>query len=281
MNRARWLLLLIALVALDRCVCGGEPSPATLRLGTFNIENYPKSERQVQGAFDAIGSLGALAIGVQEITEPESFARSARHHLGDAWRFVYPETSPLQRVGVLFDGRRLELLSTQTHQEVAVYRGAKPAFEARLRSRSGVILRVIVVHLKAGGDFHDVRRRQLVALSSVAARAKRSGEQVVLLGDFNATSPQDRREIARLARTADLSWASEPLDCTSYWNRRDGCMGTALDHVLTASPAEDVTARGPCESIGCNPGRRCPTFHEEVSDHCPVSVDVRARATAA
>jgi len=245
------------------------------RVGTFNIENYPKSDRQEAGAFDAIRSLDAVAIGVQEITDTAAFEASARRRLGEPWRFVFADPCPKQRVGVLFDSAALALLSTRTIRETEVYTGAKPAFEARLAPRGGDPLRLIVVHLKAGGDGISTRRDQLRALRPVVAAAMTTGDRVVLLGDFNTTSDDDRREIKALADATGLEWASKGLACTSYWNRKDGCRGTALDHVLTWRSARRIRARGPCETEGCSPGESCPIFHREVSNHCPVSVDLR------
>jgi endonuclease/exonuclease/phosphatase family metal-dependent hydrolase len=145
----------------------------------------------------------------------------------------------------------------------------------RLRRRDGGrALRLFVVHLKAGGDFAHVRREQLRRLAPIVLAAVETYDDVVLLGDFNATGEEDRRTLAELARATRLVWASEALACTSYWNRRDGCRGVALDHVLTVRRPDDVSARGPCESVGCDPGDRCPTFHREVSDHCPVTADL-------
>lgn len=280
----RWplALALVALLPFAPWLCA--PRPA-LRVATFNIENYPKSARQEAGAFEAIRQLGVAAVGVQEIVEPAAFAEAAGRRLGPGWRFVFAEGGPKQRVGVLFDGEGLELLSTRTHRETeAVYPGAKPTFEARLRPKSSAsflgagadeVLRLLVVHFKAQGDGVGRRRAQFEALRPVLAAAMGSGERVVLLGDFNATEGADRDELAALARATGSTWASRELPCTSYWARPDGCRGSALDHVLTWAAPRGVAARGPCESEGCTPGERCPIFREEVSDHCPVVVELR------
>lgn len=268
------MLVVIGAVGL-RAACGACGGSEPLRIGTFNIENYPQSERQVDGAFAAIRDLDVAALGVQEITLPEDFARAARERLGEDWRFVYPAESPAQRVGVLYDGARFELLETRTHRETLVYDGGKPMFEARLRSREdGERLRLFVVHLKAAGDGADVRRRQLHAIRPVMAEAARSGDRVVLLGDFNATGPSDRDEIAALAEAAEMDWSSRDLACTSYWDRNDGCVGSALDHVLSTEVPRVTAARGPCETEGCERRDRCPTFHHDVSDHCPVTLEL-------
>jgi hypothetical protein len=275
----RWPLALAAALPFAPLLCWPR---ASTRVATFNIENYPKSPRQEAGAFDTIRELGAAAVGVQEITEPDAFAEAARRRLGERWRFVFAERGPRQRVGVLFDGGAFELLSTNTYRETEVYPGAKPTFEARLGPKGlsalgagpGEVLRLLVVHLKAQDDGLDRRKAQLKALRPVFERALGSGERVVLLGDFNATSEADRAELGALATATGATWASKDLPCTSYWARPDGCRGSALDHVFTWSAPRRAVARGPCESEGCDPGAHCPIFREEVSDHCPVVVEL-------
>ncbi|MCA9605031.1 MAG: hypothetical protein KC619_05530 [Myxococcales bacterium] len=263
-------VILAALVLC--CLACPRRDDAPLAVATFNIENFPRDERQIAGAFGAIRELDVPIIGVQEITDPEAFAREARGRLGDEWRFVANRGGPEQRVGVLYDGARFSLAWARTHGESQLEGRGKPALEVRLRRRSGGrAVRVIVVHLKAGGDFADVRREQLRQLEPVLADAVESWDDLVVLGDFNATGDDDRRTIEALADRLGLAWASEGLACTAYWNRRDGCRGTALDHVLSREAPDDIAARGPCETIGCDPGDRCPAFHREVSDHCPVS----------
>lgn len=265
------LLLLGALVLLGgvrAAGCGGAPR----RLVTFNIENYPRSPSQEQGAFDAIRALGTPAVAVQEITDPGRFCAEARRRLGGSWGCAFTDR-PVQRVGLLHDRDALELLSAATRPETEVYAGAKPALEARLRPVSGGdVLRVFVVHLKAGGDGGPTRERQLRALGPVVAAAVGSGDRVVVLGDFNATGPADTALIGRLARSWGLHFASEDVPCTAYWNRSDGCLGVPLDHVLTSFTAA-VHAEGPCRTEGCEMRPACPVFREAVSDHCPVTAD--------
>lgn len=262
-------LAALAATALVAALCA-RGSDAPLRVGTFNIENYPKSPRQEEGAFAAIRSLGAVAVAVQEITDPGAFARAAGRRLGPSWRFAYPAVGPAQRVGVLYDGSALTLTGTRVHREAETYPGAKPAFEARFTDGAGRPLALLVLHLRAGGDGADRRREQLRALRPVIAAGVRGGGRYVVLGDFNATGDGDRDEIAALARATDARWLSRELACTSYWARRDGCLGQALDHVLANGGARSVTAEGPCREFGCRPGASCPAFRDDVSDHCPV-----------
>jgi endonuclease/exonuclease/phosphatase (EEP) superfamily protein YafD len=259
---------LAVLAALRAAGCATAPP----RLATFNIENYPRSAAQEEGAFDAIRALSAPAIALQEITDPGGFCAAARRRLGDSWDCAFSDR-PVQRVGIVYDRSALELLATAIHSETEVYDGAKPTFEARLRPRGGgAALRMFVVHLKARGDGGAVRAEQLRALAPVIATASGSGDQIVVLGDFNATGPGDVETIAAFARSAGLHVASEDVPCTAYWNRNDGCLGVALDQVLTSFRA-DVHAEGPCRTEGCAMRPACPTFHGTVSDHCPVTID--------
>jgi endonuclease/exonuclease/phosphatase family metal-dependent hydrolase len=268
------LIALVSLAAIAWCR-GGDDSPDELRVATFNIENFPKSEGQVKGAFELLAELDVAAVGVQEITDPDVFQRGAHQYMGAHWRAELCSDCGMHRVGVVFDTERLELLSTRSYDDTIVYPGAKPAFEARLRRTDGNgVVRMIVVHLKAGGEHFATRERQLRALRGVLADAAATDDFTILLGDYNATSPDDREAIAALAGTTGTAWASRGLECTSYWNRNDGCLGTPLDHVITSTEPSSIAARGPCESVGCDPGDRCPAFHREVSDHCPVTVEL-------
>ena len=271
MNRRYAVLLLAAAAAIVvRCSCGDDP----LRVATFNIENYPRSEQQVDGAFSLLDELEVQAVAAQEITKPDVFERDAQQRLGASWRFVH-SGSGRQRVGVLYDSAVFELLGSRVHRQTVTYKDAKPVLEARLRPRrGGETLRFFSLHLKAGGEHAATRATQLRALTPVVAEAARSGERVIVAGDYNATGPDDRTGIARFAAKTGLHWATEDLECTAYWARRDECRGSALDHVVTSVATAEATARGPCETEGCQPGNSCPAFHAQVSDHCPVTLDL-------
>jgi endonuclease/exonuclease/phosphatase family metal-dependent hydrolase len=155
------------------------------------------------------------------------------------------------------------------------YRGARPAFEARFDGPLERRLRVIAVHLKAGGDGSRMRERQLIALRPILRSAVASGDRVVVLGDFNATADSDRAAIAELAAATGTSWPSQTLGCTCYWQRRESCFAAVLDHVLVSGQVSSIAVGGACADVGCDPQKSCPSYKSEVSDHCPVRVDLR------
>jgi endonuclease/exonuclease/phosphatase family metal-dependent hydrolase len=275
------VLLGIALYAL----CCRAPAPLPVRFATFNIENYPKHDRQVDAAFREIAALGASFVAVQEIVDPALFARTAQLELGLGWDFVAASTAPrqagaaprmVQHLGVLFDRAIWTLASTAVHEGTRLEQGRyKPVLEVRLAPRAGgPIVRVLVVHLKAGGEDGAIRARQYAALADIVRAARDSGERVVTLGDFNATGDADREALAVLADATGTRWLTASLACSALWDRDDGCFRSRLDHVLATEPARTVTAAGACATHGCAMEPSCPLYADEVSDHCPVVVEL-------
>jgi endonuclease/exonuclease/phosphatase family metal-dependent hydrolase len=278
MTRWWWLAALVA-IGVARCTCVDDEPREPLRLATFNIKNFPQDRRQIDGAFAEIRGLGASFVGVQEISEPALFAREATSRLGPRWQFVSIDTKPVGQEpaghhnGVLFDGARWAFAGMRVFDGTRVGTRHKPTLEVRLR-RGDRFLRVLVVHFKSGTAGRIVRAAQHVALRQIVRDVQKSGEPVVLLGDFNATEADDREDLATLAKLTKLAWATEDLACSAFWSRDDGCPRSRLDHVFTWTPPIHVHAAGACASEGCDWQASCPIYARTVSDHCPVVVDV-------
>jgi endonuclease/exonuclease/phosphatase family metal-dependent hydrolase len=267
------LALVLGIATTHAC-----PGPsAHVRVATFNIRSFPEHPRQIEGAFAIIAELGVPIIAVQEIMDPQVFTDAALRMLGSNWRTEFGpwgDGGAHRRPGVLYDANRYELDHVRLHPRARVDGSGRSMLEVRLIPHDdGPTLRMFVVHLKAGGTDrdHEIRREQLQAITPILRRAAKGDDEVVILGDFNATGEADRDALRTFARTTELHWASETLACTSYWTPNGKCTGSALDHVFTSRPASETLARGPCESVGCEPGDRCPIFYDEVSDHCPVT----------
>ncbi len=270
------LVLVLALALVGTRACPGPDVP--VRVATFNIRMFPESAEQVEGAFELIRELDVPIVAVQEIRNPSEFVDAAERLLGTHWRAEFGPWQGGERKllpGVLYDSRRYQLDGARLHGKTIIEGQGRAMLEVRLFSREdGETVRVFVVHLQAREDRHEVRRRQLEVITPILRRAAASRDEVVILGDFNSTGPRDRELLQTFARETGLHWASEGLDCTSYWMPEKGkreCTGSALDHVFTSEPAHDVAARGPCETVGCQPGGSCPIFYDVVSDHCPVT----------
>jgi len=266
------ILGVAALVAVRPC----REEPVRWRAATFNIEHFPKDQRQVDGAFAEMATLDAGIIAVQEITDTELFAVTARRRLGADWQFV-PEHPPDgqfdHQLGVLFDRRAYTFVGRRLHDGTRLLGRHKPTLDVELRDRAtGEALHVLVIHFKSGGESHPIRRRQYAALGAIVAEVRRAGAPVIVLGDFNATGEADRADLAQLASTTGTTWATESLACSAFWDRLDTCPTSRLDHVLTTVPPVDTRAAGACATVGCDTQDRCPLYEEHVSDHCPVVV---------
>jgi endonuclease/exonuclease/phosphatase family metal-dependent hydrolase len=260
-------LVVVTILVVETCAV--RPSAT---VATFNIENFPKSGTQIEGAFETIDELGAGLVAVQEITEPATLRRAARRHLGPSWRFLGPDDEPYHRLGLLVDTARFEVESLDIHDETVVHGGGRPVVEGELTAPSGRALEVFVVHFKAGSEGLPIRREQYAALQRVLRDHEDPARTTVVLGDFNSTALADYRLLKSMAETTSMRWVTRHTECTGYWEPGETCESFALDHVLAEGLAARALSRGPCESIGCEPGGTCPVFHRRVSDHCPVTV---------
>jgi endonuclease/exonuclease/phosphatase family metal-dependent hydrolase len=272
---SRYVIGFVILVFGLRTVCGSDPPPppGPLRIATFNIEDFPKDDRQIAGAFDELGALDAGIIAVQEIMDPRRFERELKQRLGADRQVVFEPfvERGYRHTGVVFDRRAFSFVSTRLHEETRLRSTHKAVLEVRLRPLAGGdVIRVLVVHLKAGSDGRDVRERQHAVLAGVVRRAVDSGDRVVVLGDFNATHDElDRADLAALAKHADLVWTTEPLACSAFWRRDDGCPSSRLDHIVAWKDGK-VSAAGACAADGCEWKASCPVYASQISDHCPV-----------
>jgi endonuclease/exonuclease/phosphatase family metal-dependent hydrolase len=275
------LILLWAL--LPACRSGGDDA---LRLATFNIEDFPREERQVEEAFTLIQKLDVPIVAVQEIFDPARFETEAKTRMGQSWMFAHVDTAPRgsaakggqpsHHLGVLYDRRRYELKWLVVHEETRLDGGRlKQTLEVGLgvagASDRRDALRLFVVHLKAGSEGRDARKKQFAQLVRILRVARGSAGPIAVLGDFNATEPADRDDLAAFARGAELVWATENLSCSAFWQRDAGCPTSRLDHVLTWRRPARVEAQGGCAE-GCETRARCPIYRGLVSDHCPVVV---------
>jgi endonuclease/exonuclease/phosphatase family metal-dependent hydrolase len=234
---------------------------------------------QIREAFALIEELEASAIGLQEITDPELFAREASSRLGKSWKFVHQEVvasteRPKLHIGVLYDASFFRLERATSRKETRIDERTQPTLEVRLRERaSGKAVTMLVIHFKALPEGRERRQRQFAGLLSILQDVQSQSNRVVVMGDFNATEAGDRTDLQNLGKLSGMVWATEHLPCSAFWERQDDCPTSRLDHVLTWTQPADVSARGGCED-GCDLRDACPLYHRVVSDHCPVLVEM-------
>jgi endonuclease/exonuclease/phosphatase family metal-dependent hydrolase len=113
-----------------------------------------------------------------------------------AWRL---DMDHVAAVGL--DGRTAALLSRRpilASTNVTALRGTPRSFLwAEIESTDGPV-EIGVLHLTSGPDREDVRLEESEVVLSVTADAREQGRPHVLCGDFNALSPLQRVELARV-----------------------------------------------------------------------------------
>ena len=257
-----------------------EPSASSaVRFASFNIEFFPKDQRQVQESFVLIEELGASAIGLQEITDTERFSTEAKRRLGDAWDFVFQDVvaihaKPRLHIGVLYNTDVFQLERVGSRNETRIDDRTQPTLQVRLRHRAtGERVTMLVVHFKALPEGRERRIKQFAGLLRIVSDLQAQGRNLVIMGDFNATDKADRDSLEDLSNAADLVWATEELPCSAFWERADDCPTSRLDHIFSWKAPASIVAKGGCE-LGCESRNSCPLYRREVSDHCPVLLEM-------
>ncbi len=235
-----------------------------------------------------------------------------RRHTGDAWELLLDDcpSDNRQHVGVLYKADRLTLTRLASEPEVnpkanagsrrlgAGGRGCagrlRPGFGASVQHASGLDFELLVLHLKSGTDRGDylMRRRSLSGLGALLERRTRAAAErdVVVLGDWNSMgcagcSPPTNAAQERAALATEVSASGLRLlsaACTEYYKGKPG----ALDHIaISRSMAEaagaELQVSGFCAEANCatvprSSAAQSPAAQQQLSDHCPVLVDLLA-----
>jgi endonuclease/exonuclease/phosphatase family metal-dependent hydrolase len=172
----------------------------------------------------------------------------------------------------------------------------RPGFGVNLSFPGGLDLHAIAVHLKSGRERSDFlqRRRSIKGIGVAASEVERSlgDTDVVVLGDFNTMGcdgcPQVERGAAE-ALDVDTALAGlrlpmrripSTLGCSHYYQSEPAL----LDHVLVTSKTAElplstkVEVEGYCRDLQCEPRTgSLPSAARELSDHCPIVVEVLDR----
>ncbi len=295
MKRLALGLALLAIVVAVGARRWGGPS---LRIATFNIERFGDDDKitDLPKLVALLEQLDADVIAVQEIVDPELFARTVEKMRvpGRSYRLSLSRCGgqSRMRVGFIYDARRVTFSGTQEFPEL------DPGGEGRctLGERPGLLgkfaiddtrLELLAVHLAARGDEeHSMKRRWQWerALKIVAGRRAGGVRSIAVLGDTNSTGYLDdrfgeRTFLEQKLAEADLVLRTAALPCSTYY-RPDGGEKLApsmLDH-FAATPdfpvRGEARVHGYCAETKCRPLDldESPKERHTVSDHCPVSV---------
>jgi exodeoxyribonuclease-3 len=259
-----------------------------VRVVSWNVNGLRSVCRK--GFIDWLGRARAQVVGVQEVRArqeqlPEEVCSPRRWHT----HFVAAERPGYSGVG---------LFSRYAPDEVETRLGVRELdLEGRLQIARFGRLQVVNCYFPNGnGKDRDLSRIPFKlafyrCLFERLERARRDGERVLVMGDFNTAleeidlaRPRENRETsgfrpeerAEFARWIAAGWVDTFRHFTregghySWWSQRVGVreknIGWRLDYVLASPAAMPFVTRA--------------AIHPDVlgSDHCPVSVDVDPEA---
>lgn len=254
----------------------------------------------------AVATLDVDVLAVQEVVDYPSdralvaeFLASLERITGEPWRLDLQDCGApnSQRVGLLWRPERVRLTGfsdvaalngAARHEGEPCAGGLRPGRHAYAESLAGgADFHLVVVHLDSGVREKDwnTRRAAIRALPDLQSSPALSGQRdsdVVVLGDFNVMG---RTEGARVDGPQELAIIDETigprfrrLDSEPSCSYRYRGRPTLMDLVLVSSDMAEANAAarpgGWCALTGCRDGWRAPPNATQLSDHCPVVVDV-------
>jgi endonuclease/exonuclease/phosphatase family metal-dependent hydrolase len=205
-----------------------------------------------------------------------------------------------QHVGFLYNRKKVSASGLQDVANLNPTRSAcggdqRPGFGGYFRFPGGLDLHVVSVHLKAMTDRQSyAKRRTAIAGFSGAMEelSKRNPDQDrIVLGDLNSMgcddcSPAISAASEREVLSKELQALSDPFElrsgaqCSHYYDGKPGL----LDHFAVTSKLKElpfsvaVQAAGLCNVFSCNPlPGKAPAVYREVSDHCPLILEIPDR----
>ncbi len=288
----RRALLPVGLLALCWWCRSGDPPPAPLRVGTFNIRSFPDAGTDLGRVAERIAEMNADLFAIQEIRGldeldrvlADASQRTGRQYAVSTARYCATERF---RIAVAYDRAALRVIEERPLTTPGRCSTGQPSAHLVLfEVEGGGRLGYVTTHLKSGGGEEEARRRrhqwrELVA--TVESLRRELGAPLVVAGDFNTTGWHDDRHgertyIDALLRGTDLHLATADLDCSAYWRPAGGDTyePSMLDHILLAGAAEGVRALGMCERQRCESrdADEMADDYRRVSDHCPVVAEL-------
>lgn len=285
-----------------------------LRIVSWNVRNFPLDERPQSGDLgfsrrtnicdfeDVLRGLDADLLGLQEVNDrrrfPPILGRASRDRAMEV-RISGGGGQFGQHLAIAWDSRVLELVGPPVEiPTLALDPTLRPGFAGYFRSRrpGGLDFTFVTIHHAAAVDGFGSRRQQNRLLADwIAARVEEIGDpDVVVAGDFNtAGSPRggfegELQSLDAILGRVGLERVPNLTGCSQYWEGgggRDGVQeASLLDHVLLrgfspAVVADPVRAwlhcaRFECADLVSRPGQEDGTFWD-VSDHCPLTVELR------
>jgi len=258
-------------------------SAATFEIATWNLEYFPQmAEETINAVKDLIRDLDIDLIAVQEIASVSGFEQlldSLPDYDGELSSDVYSDGS-YQKTGfiykkALFSISNLQMLAIQASNEYGTAFPRLP-FSAFIRVKKGSLtvfdFQLVVLHLKAYGDFENIERRKLAAkqIETYISDQIQAGadSDFIVLGDWNdsATDAQESNIFQPFfdkPQSYNLLTANLPGQYSYIFYGQ-----SMIDHILITGSVQDEFNNGLTSVLYLdNTYTKYPTV---VSDHRPV-----------
>jgi endonuclease/exonuclease/phosphatase family metal-dependent hydrolase len=269
------------------------PRDDRLRIVDWNLHNFP-GDHDLPRLRAQLDALAPHVLALQEVLDP---AAVAELRPGFRWHASALGGRNGQRLVIGWNPEVVAVDDLHEHDALTMGGRVRPALSAHVRAHgAGPDFHLVVVHLKATRDGHDVRREQWPRLVQVVARqhdAAPTDDDVLVLGDFNVaggpttSTAEELEALARALSPLGLTAWETVGGCTAYWDgsRRDAWWEPSrLDLVWGAGwaevpPGDRRTWPGThCARHGCAPFSASehhpePDMHG-ISDHCPIVIDL-------
>jgi endonuclease/exonuclease/phosphatase family metal-dependent hydrolase len=248
----------------------------TIEFGTWNIENFPKSDRSVDLASEVLKDTAVDLMAFEEVASEVAFQQLLDELPGFAGVLSPHQygSNEYQKLAFVFREADLELVDWELLFTGQNYSFPRPPLQAHFRiktgRRAGQDIYMIAVHLKATSE-DDSQQRRAAANKALEAHVadleqRMPGVQVTLLGDFNE----------RVTWPAGLEvfkpWMDKPMSYT--FQTKDLALAGEYTFISPSRPMLDhmISTR----NIELRPitipklETMIPSYRELVSDHLPV-----------
>ncbi len=255
---------------------GGAPADPSIRVLTWNLEHFPKTENTVAGIVSVLEQTKPDIVGVQEIDDLSQWEQLDQT-LSEYGAITASSGDGFARVGLLYRQARVNLGEVETLFANDSYAFPRPVLKARVRSVENPEHDFVfgVVHLKATLDDESLARRRDACekLDLWVRTAAQNGvdSEFVIAGDWNdqLTDSAQYNAFGPLLTLEGSSFLTLPLEQQGAFSYLP--FESFIDHVfvfgdptLGTSDAQVVAA-----------DEFVPLYEANVSDHLPVLATLR------
>ncbi len=248
----------------------------TFEFGTWNIENFPKSDRAVDIASDVVKGTQVDLMAFEEVANEVAFQQLLDELPGFSAVLSPHQYGPndYQKLAFIFREADVELVDWELLFVKEERNFPRPPLQAHFRiktgSRAGQDIYMIAVHLKAKtvGDSQKRREEANKALEAYVADLiqRVPGAQVTLLGDFNE----------RVTWPAGLNVYKPWTDKPESYTFQTKPMALAGEYTYISYDPSMIDHMISTRNIELNPitvpklETMIPSYRDLVSDHLPV-----------